>query len=159
MRIVDLHSHLGGYEWLVIHEPALWEEVKWIVARVDAKLSRRAGWWGRGHDSARTLRRAFAAQFQRRKWTDADSPGFVKRSAAIEAHFAHPGSSVLEMVAKHLAFYVGNVINVGIEILPMKSMQEHMSSGPGYYEGALYDMARQGRGVPAVPLVLVGVEP
>jgi len=26
-------------------------------------------------------------------------------------------------------------IDVGIEILPMKAMQEHMSSGPGYYEG------------------------
>jgi hypothetical protein len=41
----------------------------------------------------------------------------------------------------------------------MKSMQEHMSSGPGYYEGALYDMARQGRGVPAVPLILIGIAP
>jgi hypothetical protein len=41
----------------------------------------------------------------------------------------------------------------------MKAMQEQMSSGPGYYEGALYDVARQGRGVPAVPLVLVGVAP
>ncbi len=28
-----------------------------------------------------------------------------------------------------------------------------------YYEGALYDLARQGRGVPAVPLVLLGIEP
>jgi hypothetical protein len=41
----------------------------------------------------------------------------------------------------------------------MKSMQEEMSSGPGYYEGALYDIARQGRGVPAVLLVLVGIDP
>jgi hypothetical protein len=41
----------------------------------------------------------------------------------------------------------------------MKSMQEQMSSGPGYYEGALYDVVRQGRGVPAVPLVLVGIAP
>jgi len=60
---------------------------------------------------------------------------------------------------KHLAFYVGNTIEVGVEILPMKSMQAEMSSGPGYYEGALYDLARQGRGVPAVPLVLIGIEP
>jgi hypothetical protein len=40
----------------------------------------------------------------------------------------------------------------------MKSMQQQMSSGPGYYEGALYDLARQGRGVPPVPLVLIGME-
>lgn len=60
---------------------------------------------------------------------------------------------------KHLAFYVGDAIDVGVEILPMKEMQQQMSSGPGYYEGALYDLARQGRGVPAVPLVLIGVLP
>lgn len=41
----------------------------------------------------------------------------------------------------------------------MKEMQEDMSSGPGYYEGALYGVARHGRGVPSVPLVLLGVVP
>jgi hypothetical protein len=41
----------------------------------------------------------------------------------------------------------------------MEAVQGEMSSGPGYYEGALYDLARQGRGVPAVPLVLVGILP
>jgi hypothetical protein len=60
---------------------------------------------------------------------------------------------------KHLAFYVGDQIDLGIEILAMKSLQENMSSGPGYYEGSLYDLARQGRGVPAVPLILVGIAP
>lgn len=29
----------------------------------------------------------------------------------------------------------------------------------GHYEGELYNVVRQGRGVPAVPLVLVGVVP
>jgi hypothetical protein len=41
----------------------------------------------------------------------------------------------------------------------MKSLQTNMSSGPGYYEGELYNIIRNGRGVPAVPLVLIGVEP
>jgi hypothetical protein len=41
----------------------------------------------------------------------------------------------------------------------MKSMQAHMSSGPGYYEGELYNVVRNGRGVPGVPLVIVGVIP
>ena len=58
-----------------------------------------------------------------------------------------------------MAFYVNNVIDVGIEILPMKELQEDMSSGIGYYEGELYNLLRQGRGVPAVPLVILGVAP
>jgi hypothetical protein len=41
----------------------------------------------------------------------------------------------------------------------MKSMQQELYSGPRYYEGELYNIIRHGRGVPAVPLVLVGVEP
>ena len=47
----------------------------------------------------------------------------------------------------------------GSEILAMKSMQQELYSGPRYYEGELYNIIRHGRGVPAVPLVLVGVEP
>jgi hypothetical protein len=38
------------------------------------------------------------------------------------------------------------------------TLQQHMSSGPGYYEGELYNIIRNGRGVPAVPLVVIGVD-
>lgn len=84
---------------------------------------------------------------------------FVKNRIAVEVQFGKYSFIAYDLFVKHLAFYVGDTIDVGIEILPMKSMQTEMSSGPGYYEGALYDLARQGRGVPAVPLVLLGIEP
>lgn len=84
---------------------------------------------------------------------------FVKNRIAVEVQFGKYSFIAYDLFVKHLAFYVGDTIDVGIEILPMKSMQSDMSSGPGYYEGALYDLARQGRGVPAVPLVLIGIEP
>lgn len=64
-----------------------------------------------------------------------------------------------DLFVKHMAFFVGDVIDVGIEILPMKELQQHMSSGVAYYEGELYNLIRQGRGIPAVPLVLVGIAP
>ncbi len=84
---------------------------------------------------------------------------FVKNRVAVEVQFGKYSFIAYDLFVKHLAFYVGNTIDVGVEILPMKSMQQEMSSGPGYFEGALYDLARQGRGVPAVPLVLVGIVP
>jgi hypothetical protein len=84
---------------------------------------------------------------------------FFKDRVVIEVQFGKYSFIAYDLFVKHLAFYVGNTIDVGIEILPMKTMQVEMSSGPGYYEGALYDLARQGRGVPSVPLVLIGVEP
>ena len=59
---------------------------------------------------------------------------------------------------KHLAFYIQDEIDVGIEILPMKSMQKKMSSGIGYYEGELYNILRHGKNIPAVPLVIIGID-
>jgi len=40
----------------------------------------------------------------------------------------------------------------------MKSLQSQMSSGVAYYEGEFYNVIRHGRGVPAVPLVLIGID-
>ena len=37
------------------------------------------------------------------------------------------------MFVKHMAFYVGDQMDVGIEILPMKSLSAEMSSGVPYY--------------------------
>ena len=84
---------------------------------------------------------------------------FVKDRVAVEVQFGKYSFVAYDLFVKHLAFYVRDQIDVGIEILPMKSLQADMSSGPGYYEGELYNVIRQGRGVPAVPLVIIGVEP
>ncbi len=84
---------------------------------------------------------------------------FVKNRVAIEVQFGKYSFVAYDLFVKHLAFYIGDKIDVGIEILPMKSLQSQMSSGVGYYEGELYNVVRQGRGVPAVPLIIVGIEP
>jgi hypothetical protein len=84
---------------------------------------------------------------------------FVKDRVAIEVQFGKYAFVAYDLFVKHLAFYVRDEIDVGVEILPMKSMQAQMSSGPGYYEGELYNVIRNGRGVPSVPLVIVGIAP
>jgi hypothetical protein len=84
---------------------------------------------------------------------------FVKERVAVEVQFGKYAFVAYDLFVKHLAFYVRDEIDVGIEILAMKSMQAQMSSGPGYYEGELYNVVRNGRGVPGVPLVIVGVIP
>ena len=84
---------------------------------------------------------------------------FVKDRVAVEVQFGKYSFVAYDLFVKHLAFYIGDRIDVGIEILPMKSLQSQMSSGVGYFEGEFYNVVRQGRGVPAVPLVLIGIEP
>ena len=84
---------------------------------------------------------------------------FVKDRVAIEVQFGKYSFVAYDLFVKHLAFYVGDRIDIGIEILPMKTIQSQMSSGVPYYEGEFYNVVRQGRGVPAVPLAIIGIEP
>ncbi len=84
---------------------------------------------------------------------------FVKDRVAVEVQFGKYSFVAYDLFVKHLAFYIGDHIDVGIEILPMKLLQAQMSSGVAYYEGELYNVVRQGRGVPAVPLVIIGIAP
>lgn len=84
---------------------------------------------------------------------------FVKDRVAVEVQFGKYAFVAHDLFVKHLSFFVSDVIDVGIKLLPMKEMEREMSSGVPYYERDLVNVLRQGRGVPAVPLVLVGVTP
>lgn len=201
MKIVETYSHLNGLEFLLVHQPALWEELKSVIASVDAEACRtkvskektmvgkvlyspvamnlsfksllggkqwhesRVGYWVTR--DARLIRKTLALppQAQKKEIEAAgESPiysynqtDFVKNRVAVEVQFGKYAFVAYDLFVKHLAFYVGDQIDVGVEILPMKSMQAQMSSGVAYYEGELYNLVRQGRGVPAVPLVILGV--
>lgn len=84
---------------------------------------------------------------------------FVKNNIAIEVQFGKYAFVAYDLFVKHLLFYTGRIINVGIEILPTKAMQSEMSSGVAYYEGEVYNVLRHGRSNPPVPLLIIGVSP
>jgi hypothetical protein len=95
-------------------------------------------------------------------------PYFTRNRVALEIQSGRYSS--YDLFVKHLAFYVGDFIDVGIEIVPMRSFAastirasgkraRNMSTGVPWYEKELYNLIREGRGVPGVPLVIVGVEP
>ena len=84
---------------------------------------------------------------------------FVKEKIAVEVQFGKYAFVAHDLSVKHLSFYVSDVIDVGVEIVPMKEMELEMSSGVPYYERDLLNVLRQGRGVPAVPFLLLGVAP
>jgi len=90
---------------------------------------------------------------------------FLKQAIAVEVQFGKYAFVAYDVFVKHVLFYTGRVINVGIEILPMKAMTtdpdggRRMSTGIAYYEGEVYNILRSGRSNPPVPLWIVGVEP
>jgi hypothetical protein len=84
---------------------------------------------------------------------------FVKDQIAVEVQFGKYAFVAFDLFVKHLLFYSGGIINLGIEILPTKRMQSQMSSGVAYYEGEVYNVLRHGRNNPPVPLLILGIEP
>lgn len=90
---------------------------------------------------------------------------FVKDRIAIEVQFGKYAFVAYDLFVKHLLFYSGGIINVGIEILPVKAMMVDpsggrlMSTGIAYFEGEVYNILRHGRNNPPVPLVILGIAP
>lgn len=84
---------------------------------------------------------------------------FVKDRVAVEVQFGKYAFVAHDLFVKHMSFFISDDIDVGIEVVPMKSMEREMSSGVPYYERDLFNLMRQGRGIPAVPIILVGVAP
>ena len=203
MKIAETYSHLNGLEFLLVHKPSLWKEIKSVIAAVDANKCRtkvskektkkgkllyspiamnvvfrnllrkkswnesRVSYWVTRSEKLIRKTLTLPAKEQKQEIIDAgeipifsyNQTDFVKDRVAVEVQFGKYSFVAYDLFVKHLAFYVGDHIDVGIEILPMKSLQSHMSSGVAYYEGEFYNVVRQGRGVPAVPLVIIGIEP
>jgi hypothetical protein len=84
---------------------------------------------------------------------------FVKDKIAVEVQFGKYAFVAYDLFVKHMLFYSGGIINLGIEILPTKKMQSQMSSGVAYFEGEVYNVMRHGRNNPPIPLLILGIEP
>ncbi len=203
MKIVEYYSHLNGLEYLLVHQPKLWEEIKSVIKSVDGaqhkgKISQEKTMQGRALYSPIGMNKAIKHRFEKCGWKESrtnywvtkdakliqqtmhlttkeqkkeierageapifsyNQTDFVKNRIAVEVQFGKYSFVAFDLFVKHMSFFVGDVIDLGIEILPMKALQSEMSSGPGYYEGELYNLIRQGRGVPAVPLIIIGIAP
>jgi len=202
MKISETYSHLNGLEFLLVHRPNLWAEIKAVIKGLDAKISKtkvskeqrtlnkvfyspidmnaefkrslnglgwtesRVSYWVTRSEKLIRKTLSMDAAHQKQEILDAgevpilsyNQTDFVKDRVAVEVQFGKYSFVAYDLFVKHLAFYVRDEIDVGVEILPMKSLQAQMSSGVAYYEGEFYNVIRNGRGVPSVPLVLIGID-
>lgn len=181
MRIVEQHSHLNGWEHILVHNPGVWTDIQDIIGAIDVEKADvtepgENGMAGRQlYLPTQQFRERFEAAFLARKWRETSRtyglmPGagpihsqtrtdIGKDRIAAGLQIGTYSFGPYDLFANHMAFYVGDVIDVGVEILPMKEMSNEMSSVISHFEGAVHSVIQQGRGVPAVPLVLVGIAP
>lgn len=134
--------------------PRPWESVRtsYFVCE-DAETNRRIIDLPRAEQKAMILKAGFEPL------PSFNQTDFVKDRVAVEVQFGKYSFVAYDLFVKHLAFYVAGTIDVGIEVLPMKCLQAEMSSGPSFFEKELHNLMREGRGVPAVPLVMLGIAP
>lgn len=109
--------------------------------------------------SAKEQKAYLVAQGEKNPVYSYNQTDFVKDKVAVEVQFGKYAFVAFDLFVKHMLFYSGGVINLGIEILPTKKMQSEMSSGVAYFEGEVYNVMRQGRNSPPVPLLILGIEP
>lgn len=84
---------------------------------------------------------------------------FQKDRIAVEVQFGKYFSVAYDLHVKHTFFFSRNDIDVGIEIIPTKSMEEHMDTGVPWFENEVTNVIREGRTNPPVPILILGIEP
>jgi hypothetical protein len=84
---------------------------------------------------------------------------FIKNKIAVEVQLGKYFAVTYDLFVKHLSFFTGSIINIGVEIVPTKNMQKEMSSGPPWFEKEVHNVLRHGRTNPPVPLLILGIEP
>lgn len=204
MKLAQKYSHLNGEEYLIVHYPKIYDEIKEVINSINAnnfktKESEEKTMMGKFLYNPKALNQEFKRKFNEKNWDESrykyyvttdpkqipelitlsykeqkefliksgiDKPissfkqtDFVKDQIAIEVQFGKYAFVAFDLFVKHLLFYSGGIINLGIEILPTKKMQLEMSSGVAYYEGEVYNVLRHGRNNPPVPLLIIGIEP
>ncbi|ACL25126.1 BglII/BstYI family type II restriction endonuclease [Chloroflexus aggregans] len=162
-------------------------EVEQVIAAVDStqcktKTSREKTMPGRMLYSPRALNRAFTKEFGSRGWekykvqcdysTEYYVPGyvpsspskgafreidFVKNRVGIEVQFGKYAFMVYNVCAKMTIFHKLGVIDVGIEIVPIKLFAEEMSTGVSYFEQFVWDLEHRGIADIDIPVLVLGV--
>ena len=77
--------------------------------------------------------------------SSSSSADFIKDRIAIEVQFGKYAFVQFDIFIKHASDFMHDRIDLGVEIVPMKSMEKRMSSGPTFFEKNLHEIKRQGR--------------
>ncbi|MFZ5808071.1 MAG: BglII/BstYI family type II restriction endonuclease [Chloroflexota bacterium] len=187
MIIAGIYSFNGGKDIIQSQYPVEIGEVEKIIAAVDStqcktKTSRERKMPGRTLYSPRALNSVFTKEFRLRGWEkfkvqcdystnyyvcgfvpDSSSKGafremdFVKNRVGVEVQFGKYAFMVYNVCAKMTIFHKLGVIDVGIEIVPIKRFAEEMSTGVSYFEQFVWDLEHRGVADIDIPVLVLGV--
>jgi hypothetical protein len=188
MKILGIYSFNRGNEVIKQKYPDLLDEVNEVIKRVNAskckiKKSQEKTMPGQILYSPVALNEAFKREFTKLSWqskrvaceypTQYYIPGFtppklnkgafreidfIKRKLGIEVQFGKYAFMVYNVCAKMTIFKKLGFIDEGIEIVPVKSFVDYMSSGVSYFEQFVWDLEQRGVSNIDIPVLILGVD-
>ncbi|MFO1372631.1 MAG: BglII/BstYI family type II restriction endonuclease [Candidatus Competibacteraceae bacterium] len=187
MIIAGIYSCNGGRETLESKYGSELDEVKQIIMAVDSrqhetKTSHEKIKPSKQFYSLPSLNREFNRRFKERNWchhrvrykyptkyyTEEYQPlplssgavrdmDFVRNRVGVEVEFKRKASIICSLCAKMTIFNKLGVIDVGIEIVPVKDFATEMSSGVSYFEQFVWDLEQRGVCNIDIPVLILGV--
>jgi len=189
MKIVGVYSFNKGKDILEERYRSQLREVERIIAAVDSgrhktKTSREKTTPGKRVYSPSALNKTFKQEFDKQDWHNhrvpcqyptqyyvptykpsASSAGafrdmdFVKNRVGVEVQFGKSAFMVCNVCAKMAIFHNLNIIDVGIEIVPVKDFVAEMSTGVSYFEQFVWDLEQRGVSNIDIPVLILGIAP
>lgn len=187
MNIAGVYSFNGGKEVLTSKFESELNEIKSVIMHVDSascknKVSKEKTMPGKSLFSPRALNKSFDKEFLSLGWkkhkerciyptefyvsgytSSAASRGafremdFVKNRLGVEVQFGKYAFMVYNVCAKMTIFHKLGVIDVGVEIVPVKDFADDMSTGVSYFEQFVWDLTKRGIADIDIPVLIMGI--
>jgi hypothetical protein len=187
MIIAAIYSHNGGQELMQQRYIAELAEIEAILAAVDGetyrtKRSQEKPTAGKYFYNPPALNKAIKSEFQSRNWqkhrercdysNQHYTPGympsstakgafremdFVRNRVGVEVQFGKYAFAIYNVCAKMTIFHKLGVIDVGVEIVPVKDLVDNMSTGITYFEQFVWDLEMRGVSNIDLPVLILGV--
>ncbi|MCA9962485.1 MAG: hypothetical protein KC443_25800 [Anaerolineales bacterium] len=187
MRVGGIYSFNFGKEIIEAKFADKLDEVLAVIAAVDGenhktKISREKTMPGKMLYKPGSLNRAYNREFEKRGWqkhkifcsysTQFYTPDyepviqtrgayremdFVKERVGVEIQFGKYAFMVYNVCAKMTIFHNEGLIEVGVEVVPLKELANNMSTGVSYFEQFVWDLEHRGISDIDIPVLVLGI--
>lgn len=187
MKVAGVYSLKGGQEIVGSQYAQELHDVEKAIATVKAsahkiKVSKEKTMPGKLLYDPTSLNKAFKQQMEKRGWrthkvrtdyptgfyvpnfkTRASSRGafremdFVKNRVGVEIQFGKYSFMVYNVSAKMTIFHKLGLIDIGIEVVPLKEFADEMSTGVSYFEQFVWDLEHRGVADIDIPVLILGI--
>lgn len=83
---------------------------------------------------------------------------FLRKGVGVEVQFGKYAFMVYNVCAKMTIFHKLGFIKVGVEIVPIKTFADEMSTGVSYFEQLVWDLEKRGVSNIDIPVLILGID-